>query len=98
MAARAYLHSPGTIGKLKGSTQFDVVPDHANEGWFRVRSRVLSDQHLFKMLEAIWPAVVGIEPQKFALIHCRVGQHAGVWFHLLPNEDYEPGCHQVDTL
>jgi hypothetical protein len=96
--AHAYFHNPAAIGKLKGSTQFDAVPDHENPGWFRLRSRVLSDRQLFKMLEALWPAIVGVEPQKFALIHSSGGQHAGLWFHLLPNEDYEPGCHQVDTL
>ena len=50
------------------------------------------------MLQAIWPAIVGGEPQKFALIHCLHGPHAGVWFHLLPNADYEPGCHEVQDL
>ena len=50
------------------------------------------------MLQAIWPAIVGAEPKKFALIHCLAGPSAGVWFHLLPNADYEAGCLEVQSL
>lgn len=85
----------GTIGTLRSITHFEVRPDPGDSEWFRLVSSRLSNKQLFKMLEAIWPAIVGAEPRKYALIHCLQGQHAGVWFHLLPSSDYEPGCHEV---
>jgi len=90
-----YRHSPGAIAKLRSSAQFDIQPDPGDAQWFRLRSSVLSNRQLFLMLQAVWPAIVGTEPHKFALIHCTHGLHAGVWFHLLPNASYEPGCHEV---
>lgn len=93
-----YFHSPGTIAKLRSITHFSVQPDPRDAEWFQLRSSFLNSKQLFLMLQAIWPAIVGAEPQKFALIHCTQGQHAGVWFHLLPNEDYEPGCHEVSSF
>ena len=93
-----YVHNPGTIAKLKSSTQFDVQSNSREAEWFQLRSSFLSNKQLFLMLQTIWPAFVGAEPHKFALIHCTHGQHAGVWFHLLPNANYEPGCHEVMSL
>ena len=98
MASSVFAHSPGTIGKLRSCTQFQVQTDPKSTEWFQLRSSALTNKQLFMMLQAIWPAIVGGEPQKFALIHCRHGPHAGVWFHLLPNADYEPGCHEVQEL
>ena len=95
MASIAYSHSPGTIAKLKSCAQFDVRPDPNDPQWFQLRSSVLSNKQLFMMLQAIWPAIVGAEPHKFALIHCQSGASLGVWFHFLPNGNYEPGCHEV---
>ena len=91
----AYSHGAGTLAKLKSITQFEIQPDPSDREWLRLRSSVLSNKQLFTMLQAVWPAIVGSEPQKFALIHCTQGPHAGVWFHLLPNGNYEPGCHEV---
>ena len=48
------------------------------------------------MLQAIWPAIVGAEPQKFALIHCTQGHAAresGSTSSRMAS--YEPGCHEV---
>ena len=98
MALNAYSHMAGTVERLQASTRFQVQPDGDSKEWFRLRSSVLSDKQLFQMLQAIWPAIVGRDPQKFALIHCQGGRHAGVWFHLLPNAEYEPGCHEVASL
>jgi hypothetical protein len=98
MLARAFSHNPGTVGRLKMLTQFDIRPEPGSNEWFRLRSPTLGDKQLFQMLQAIWPTIVGAEPQKFALIYCRAGQNAGVWFHLLPNLEYEPGCHELDTF
>lgn len=91
----AFAHRPFNFGKLKSITQFDVVPDSTSPEWFRLRSAFLTNKQLFQMLEAVWPAIVGPEHKKFALIHCQAGRNAGVWFHLLPHDDYEPGCHEV---
>lgn len=98
MPSIEYSHSPLSVEKLKSSARFDVLPDHENPGWYRLRSGALTNKQLFAMLQAAWPAVVGAEPHKFALIHCLGGPYAGVWFHLLPNGEYEPGCHEVATL
>jgi hypothetical protein len=98
MPLNAYVHNPLMISKLKSCTQFDAQADPTNPGWLQLRSRVLNNQQLYKMLQAIWPVIVGAEPQKFAMIHCRSGQHAGVWLHLLPNDEYEPGCHEVESF
>jgi hypothetical protein len=94
-----YAHKSGAItSRLKACTQFEVRPDASSSEWFQLRSTALTSQQLFTMLKAVWPAIVGAEPQKYALIHCKSGVHAGVWFHLLPNADYEPGCHEVATF
>jgi hypothetical protein len=97
MPFNAHIHSPpSSVARLKGIAQFLVQPDPgAPDEWFLLRSTVLSNEQLFAMLRAAWPAVVGPEPHKFALLHCRTGPNAGVWFHLLPNAEYEPGCHEV---
>jgi hypothetical protein len=90
-----YFQSPGTVAKLRSITHFTVQQDLKDAEWFQLRSSALTNKQLFLMLQTIWPAIVGGEPQKFALIHCTHGQHAGVWFHLLPDSSYEPGCHEV---
>ena len=98
MPLSGFTHSPGTVARLRALTQFDAKPDGGGMEWFQLRSHVLSNKQLFQMLQAIWPTIVGAEPHKFALLHCRSGQHAGVWLHLLPNNEYEPGCHEVDNF
>lgn len=98
MSPTAYVHGPGTILKLKTIAHFEVKPQLGSTEWFHVHSHVLSNRQLFAMLQAIWPAIVGAEPKKFALIHCVAGPNAGVWFHLLPNAEYEPGCHEVQDF
>ena len=99
MSAKKYVHSKSALANLASATQFVVRPDVTDpDEWFQLRSRVLTHKQLFSMLEAIWPAIVGTEPHKYALIHCLTGPTAGVWFHFLPNDDFEPGCHTVDTF
>jgi hypothetical protein len=101
MAARAgeHSHNPGaTLGKFRMIGQIEIRPDGNDQEWFRLRSPVLTSKQLFNMLEAVWPAIVGAEPQKYALIHCLGGQSTGVWLHLLPNTEYAPGCHEVTSL
>jgi hypothetical protein len=93
--APEFLHNPGTVARLRTITHFTIQPDPNDPEWLQLRSSALNGKQLFLMLQAVWPAIVGPEYRKFALIHCTHGQHAGVWFHLLPNEDYEPGCHEV---
>jgi hypothetical protein len=90
-----FFHNPGTVAKLRMISHFSVQQDPRDPEWFQLRAVTLSNKQLFLMLEAIWPAIVGPEPQKFALIHCTQGHQAGVWFHLLPNAEYESGCHEV---
>jgi hypothetical protein len=96
--AAAYVHGPATILKLKTISQFEVKAEQGSTEWFQLHSRALSDKQLFAMLKAIWPAIVGADSRKFALIHCLAGPNAGVWFHLLPNDEYEPGCHEVQAF
>jgi hypothetical protein len=99
MAETVHVHNPTmSVTRLKSSTQFNVQQDRESPDWYRLRSTALSNKQLFMMLQAIWPVIVGPEPKKFALIHCSAGKSAGVWFHLLPNADYEPGCHEVMDL
>jgi hypothetical protein len=86
--------APGISAKLRTITHFDMKPDLNNE-WFKLHAQQLTNKQLFQMLEAIWPAIVGPEAHRFALLHCLGGPDAGVWFHVLPNSDYEPGCHEI---
>jgi hypothetical protein len=83
--------------KLRTIGQFDIKPD-SNQEWFQLRSTILTSKQLFLMLQAVWPAIVGAEPHKFALIHCLGGASAGVWVHLLPSDDYEHGCFEVASF
>jgi hypothetical protein len=92
------MHNSDAVRRLKSVSQFDVRPEPSGDGWFRVVSNSLSNRQLFGMLEAAWPAFVGSEPQKYALIHCLQGLHAGVWLHLLPDSGFEPGCHEISTF
>jgi hypothetical protein len=96
--AGGYTHGPGTTARLRSITHFEIQPDPSDPEWLRLRSTVLTNRQLFQMLQAIWPAIVGNDGHKFALIHCVSGPSAGVWFHLLPNKNYEPGCHEVPTF
>jgi hypothetical protein len=99
MPATTFVHtSGGTVNKLRTITQFMIQPDPSDPDWLRLRPTFLSDKQLFAMLQAIWPAIVGAEYRKFALVHCLGGSSAGVWFHLLPNDDYEAGCFEVPSL
>jgi hypothetical protein len=89
-----FVHNAGAVPQLRSALQLEIVPEPDGE-WLRLRSLRLNNQQLYDMLRAAWPAVVGAEPKKFALFLVRGGAHAGVWFHLLPDDTYEPGCHDV---
>jgi hypothetical protein len=93
-----FAHNPGVVSKLKMLTQFDARADGGGTEWFQLRSNFLNNQQLYQMLEAVWKAFVGPEFHKYALLHCKSGQHAGVWLHLLPSDKFEPGCHEVDSF
>jgi hypothetical protein len=98
MPSANYVHNPGMALKLKSILQFNVVTDNKDPEWLRVSSTALNHKQLFSVLQAAWPAIVGAEPRKYALIHCLGGSSAGVWIHLLPNDEYEPGCHEVPSF
>jgi hypothetical protein len=86
------------LEKLRRVVPCDVVPYGDGREWTRLRSAAFSNKQLFDKLQAAWAAAVGMEGFKYALIHCLQGPDAGVWFHVLPNADYEPGCHEISTF
>lgn len=99
MAETVHVHNPVmSLMRLRSITQFDAQQDREHPDWYRLRSSTLTSKQLYAMLQAIWPALVGPDARKFALIHCLGGKSAGVWFHLLPDTSFEPGCHEVMDL
>jgi hypothetical protein len=98
MPSATYIHSPGMAFKLKSIMQVNIVTNNNDPDWLRVSSTALNNKQLFSVLQAAWPAIVGAEPKKYALLHCLSGPSAGVWVHLLPNDEYEPGCHEVQSF
>jgi hypothetical protein len=92
-----FVHNPGAVPQIRSALQFDIVPEPDGE-WLRLRSLRLTNNQLYEALRAAWPAIVGTEHQKFALFLVKSGAHAGVWIHLLPNDSYEPGCHEVSDF
>jgi hypothetical protein len=93
-----FAHNPASIGQLRSALQFDLIPDHNDAAWLRLRSIRLTNQQLYEAMKAAWPAVVGNDAKKYALFHVLGGEYVGVWIHLLPSDDFEHGCHEVAEL
>ena len=93
-----FVHNAGAAAQIRSALQFDIVPDPSDSTWLRLRSFRLNNKQLYNVLCAAWPAIVGAEPQKFALFHVLGGASTGVWIHLLPSDAFAPGCHEVADL
>jgi hypothetical protein len=83
------------LAKLRITPDVQVHPSGTDPDWFVISSSRMSNQQLFQQLKSRWSMIVGPEPWRYALIHCKTGEDAGVWLHILPPPEYEPGCHEV---